>query len=475
MPSLGDIKRRIKSVKNTQQITKAMKMVSAAKLRRAQEEIVAARPYAEKMLEMISRLSREMKAEAENKEDAAKDALGDHDEEAWDSWDIATDTSVEGGPGEGEDQAAAGGDEAGGEETELPVATDTSVEDGPVGEDQEAEGEEAEGVAPELVSEVPVEPWPEDEVQEATGSYVSKVLGMLPWRAAKAAEKGPGSYLGKALGMLPWRAAKAASKKQHPLLSGTGGPSRPGGPSRSGGPKKGIVFITSDRGLCGSFNTVLLRTMEDFLSENADSEPVLYLMGNRGIDYFKRRGFKVLSSRPTGTKRPEYSAAAEIARELIDLYLGKEVDEVYIVYSEFISALTQVPRVRKLLPITPEAAKEAAPEALEEEAPPGPEEEAGQPGETGESVEAEVKFLYEPSTEEVLADLLPKHVEVQFFSALLESSASEHGARMTAMDAASRNASDMIAGLTLKYNRLRQAAITKELMEIISGAESLKS
>jgi F-type H+-transporting ATPase subunit gamma len=307
--------------------------------------------------------------------------------------------------------------------------------------------------------------------EKVRGSYVGKALGRVLGRAAEVAEKGKGSYVGKkVLGIIPGGAART-SEKQHPLLSGTGGPSRPGGP------KKGVVLITSDRGLCGAFNTVLLRTMEDFLAEHADSEPVLYLMGNRGIEYFNRRGFKAFSSRAVGTKRPEYSTAAEIARELIDLYLNKEVDEVYIVYSEFISALTQVPRIRRLLPITPEAAEEAVDEVAKEEAPvpPGPGEEGGQPDGEGRNGEAEVKFLYEPSTREVLADLLPKHVEVQFFSTLLESSASEHGARMTAMDAASRSASEMIDGLTLKYNRLRQAAITKELMEIISGAESLKS
>jgi F-type H+-transporting ATPase subunit gamma len=128
-----------------------------------------------------------------------------------------------------------------------------------------------------------------------------------------------------------------------------------------------------------------------------------------------------------------------------------------VVYSEFKSALTQYPRIRKILPITPEAAAEQE--------------------DTGEEAEfkVEVKFLYEPSGDQVLEDLLPKYVEVQLFRALLESSASEHGARMTAMDGASRSASEMIDSLTLKYNRLRQAAITKELMEIISGAESLKS
>ncbi len=506
MPSLGDIKRRIKSVQNTQQITKAMKMVSASKLKKAQDEIVAARPYAGKMLDMISRLAASMFAESEakDKEDAANGAWLD-DEEVWDSWDVATDASVEDGPGsedegaspeggeagdvepldiatdtpvedgpEGEEQGAAPeGEEAGGEETAPPVATDASVEDPPEGEDKEAapEGEETAEEASEPVSEMPVEPWPEDEGQGAAkpGSYMKKALGMIPWRVVRAVEKERTSYVGKALGMIPWRVVKAAGKergsyvgkalgiilgrgakasiKQHPLLSGTGGP------------KKGVVLITSDRGLCGSFNTVMLRTVESFLAENAEAEPALYLLGRRGIEHFKRRDLKTLSSKPIGNKRPDYAMAAGISREFIELYLSGELDEVYVIYSEFKSALTQTPRIRKILPITPEAVAEA--------------EDTGEEGDV--EYKAEVKFLYEPSTDEILEDLLPKYVEVQLFRALLESAASEHGARMTAMDGASRSASDMIDSLTLKYNRLRQAAITKELMEIISGAEALKS
>ena len=335
MPSLGDIKRRIKSVKNTQQITKAMKMVSAAKLKKAQDEIVAARPYAEKMLEMISRLAEKS------------------------------------GEGEAAPEAA-------------PVV--------------EAAAEEAQ---------------PDSIVIEDAA------------REAKA------------------------SGSTHPLLTGTGGP------------KKGVVLITSDRGLCGSFNAVMLRTVEKFLNENADATPALYLLGRRGVDHFKRRDIKQLSSKAMGNKRPDYAMTAGISKELIDLYLTGELDEVYVIYSEFKSALTQYPRIQKILPITPEPAAEDAAEAAAE---------AG----AGEDV-VDIEFLYEPSVDAVLEDLLPKYVEIQVFRALLESSASEHGARMTAMDGASRSASEMIDSLTLKYNRLRQAAITKELMEIISGAESLKS
>lgn len=288
MPNLKDIKRRIKSVKNTRQITKAMKMVSAAKLKRAQDEITAARPYAEKMLELINSL------------------------------------------------------------------------------------------------------------------------------------------------------ASKASSDSHPLLE------------NRGNARIGLILFTSDRGLCGGFNSQLLRTAERFIRENGSSEVSLYLVGKRGAEYFKRRSFKILNARIIGGGRPGYSTAVEIANDVVAAYMNGELDEVHVIFSEFKSAMTQTPLTQKLLPVS--AATEA--EKMEE-------------GGQGE-------YLYEPSEGAVLASLLPKYVEVQAFRALLETSASEHGARMTSMDSASKNAGSMIGGLTLVYNRLRQAAITRELMEIIGGAEALK-
>ncbi len=287
MASLKDIKRRIKSVKNTQQITKAMKMVSAAKLKKAQDEIVAARPYAEKLLGLITSL------------------------------------------------------------------------------------------------------------------------------------------------------ASKTSPDSHPLLASTGGN------------RLGVILFTSDRGLCGGFNTQLLRTIERFMREKAGSEISLYLIGKRGGEYFKRRNISIISSRAVGSGRPNYSTAVEVANSVIDAYLKGELDEVHIIYSQFKTALTQIPVVQRLLPIAAPTAEEA-------------------------KEEGQGEFLFEPTEGAVLASLLPKYVEVQAFRAYLETSASEHGARMTSMDSASKNASQMIGSLTLKYNRIRQAAITKELMEIIGGAEALK-
>ncbi len=284
MPSLRDIKRRIKSVKNTQQITKAMKMVSAAKLRRAHEDIIAARPYAQKILEIINSL------------------------------------------------------------------------------------------------------------------------------------------------------AARVSPDAHPLLS-----------KRAGG-KIELIVITSDRGLCGGFNSSIIRKAEGFVRTTCGDAGVTFnLIGKKVKDYFKRRDFNIRQDRPVGSGRPKYATAAEIAEEIVDAYIKETFDEAYLVYGEFKSALSQKPVIQKLLPVEPKGTEESPTE-----------------------------YIYEPSQEAILADILPKYVEIQVFRALLESAASEHGARMAAMDSATKNAKEMISGLTLTYNRFRQAAITKELMEIVSGAEALK-
>ncbi|HHD11978.1 MAG TPA: ATP synthase F1 subunit gamma [Deltaproteobacteria bacterium] len=286
MATLRDIKRRIKSVKNTQQITKAMKMVSAAKLRRAQEDITSARPYAEKIKGLVSSLA--------------------------------------------------------------------------------------------------------SRVMPESNEFLSKA--------------------GKGRALL-------------------------------------AVFV-SDRGLCGGFNTNLIRKAERFVEENPELNASYYLVGRRAHEHYKRRGVNIVKTLSIGIARPSYGFAQSIAEDLIKAYKEDQTDEVYIIYSEFRSALSQRPVIERVLPL-----------ATEEEE---------------EKEEKTEGILFEPSEEEVLAELLPKYVEFQVYRALLETAASEHGARMTAMDAATRNAGEMINKLTLDFNRARQAAITKELMEIISGAEALK-
>lgn len=293
MASLNDIKRRIKSVKNTQQITKAMKMVAAAKLRKAQEDILAARPYADKMFQMVGSL--------------------------------------------------AGGTNA-----------DAS-----------------------------------------------------------------------------------------PLLS-----------KNSSTGKIDLILFTSDRGLCGGFNTNLIRRADAFIKTHSDKTVRVRLVGTRGNEHFKRRDFEILSFNFMGSTRPQIGSAVEQTKDIIEDYLAGNTEEVHILYGKFISALTQEPTLKQLFPFeTEEAEVKVATEA---------------------GATASAGFTFEPSEEDVLETLLPKASETIIFNAMLETAASEHAARMAAMDSASKNAKEVIESLNIIYNRVRQTAITTELMEIIGGSEALK-
>jgi F-type H+-transporting ATPase subunit gamma len=287
MATLKAIRKRISSVRNTQQITKAMKMVSAAKLRRAQDAAIAARPYAEKMTELLANV------------------------------------------------------------------------------------------------------------------------------------------------------AARVSSAAHPLLEGRDEK------------KILLVLFTSDRGLCGGYNANLIRAAEAFIRKNSgDTEIELALVGRKGADYFRRRRSAIADRYIGILATPADELAAEIGQKLIARFTNRETDAVYILYSRFRSALSQVPTLEKILPI-----------ALAESA---------------EIAEHATEYLYEPGVEQLLASLLPRITDVAIQRALLEAIASEHGARMTAMDSATSNASKMIGSLTLQMNRARQASITRELMEIIGTAEALK-
>ena len=301
MPSLLDIRRRIRAVKSTQQITKAMKMVAASKLRRAQERIQHARPFATQMLRVLN-------------------------------------------------------------------------------------------------------------------SLASRVE--------------PGA---------------------HPLLDERNA-------QRAGG--RALLFvITADRGLCGSFNTNVIKSAGTFIVESRDREVALGLVGRRGRDYFARRGFEVRYEQINLFAMLKFEDAVAIARSGIDAFTKGDVDGVYLVYNEFKSVMVQRVVVERLLPI-PRGAFSGEAEKEKESAPQQPN-------------EAVVDYLYEPTAEELLTTLIPSHVEVQVFRALLESAAAEHAARMTAMDAATRNSAEMIDQLTLYMNKVRQAAITREIIEVVSGAQAL--
>jgi F-type H+-transporting ATPase subunit gamma len=294
MANLLDIRRRIKSVKNTQQITKAMKMVSAAKLKRASDRVVNARPFANKMGDVLGELS-----------------------------------------------------------------------------------------------------------------------------------------------------GQTAEDFHHPLLDARGDQ------------RYLLVLVTADKGLCGAFNTNLLKAAQNFVKEHPDQSIDLLAIGRKGRDFFRRRRAEIVGEYVglTGKGRVEFAEALEVAHDVIKRFTeDEELDKVFLIFNEFKSVLTQRVMVEQLLPISRAADSDV----------------------TGAGQAAEMKeYIYEQTPMEIFSRLLPRLVETQIFRALLESIASEQGARMTAMDAASKNAGDLISSLTLNMNRVRQAAITREIIEIVSGAAAL--
>lgn len=210
-----------------------------------------------------------------------------------------------------------------------------------------------------------------------------------------------------------------------------------------------LVVVTGDKGLCGAFNTNVNRAAGAFVRRRAaeGAEVSLVTLGRKATDFWKRRSVPVLEARPGLFQRFGYGTAAEIARSLAARFTGGEVDAVHVVFNEFRSVISQVVGVKRLLPI-----------------------ELGELEAGGGGTD----YLYEPAPDVILGRLLPRHLEFQLFRVLLESNAAENAARMTAMESATKNAGEMIDSLTLTYNRARQAKITKELIEIVSGAEALK-
>jgi F-type H+-transporting ATPase subunit gamma len=285
MPSLIDFRRRIRSVKNTQQITKAMKMVSAAKLRRAQERVIAARPYAQLMRDMLANLV-----------------------------------------------AAAASDD----------------------------------------------------------------------RSADS----------------PWLVKREAKRID-------------------------LVFFSSDTGLAGAFNSNLLKAAQKFHEENQGATITLTLIGRKGRDFYRKRNAAILSEHINVLNKPTYQDAASIAQEIIRRYKDGETDAVYVINNDFKSVMTANLSVMQLLPLEL------------------PKQDAGKPG---------TDYIYEQSPLDMLERLMPRFVEVAVLRAMLETVAAYQAARMTAMDTASSNAKDVIDTLTLHMNRVRQAAITKEIIEVVSGA-----
>lgn len=221
-----------------------------------------------------------------------------------------------------------------------------------------------------------------------------------------------------------------------------------------------LFVITADRGLCGSFNTNAIKAASTFIVEDAAREVALGLVGRRGRDFFARRGFEVRYEQVNLFQSLQYGHAQSIATEAITSFTSGAVDSVYLLYNEFKSVIQQRIVVERLLPI-PRLDIEATPVA-------------GQAApEPGMPSPLQVDYLYEPAPAELFNALIPRHVEIQAWRALLESNAAFYAAQMTAMDSASRNAADIIDQLTLYMNKVRQAAITREIIEVVSGADAL--
>ncbi len=205
-----------------------------------------------------------------------------------------------------------------------------------------------------------------------------------------------------------------------------------------------LLVVTGDKGLAGAFNASVIKMAQRAMDEHQWSSVQLVLLGKKGADFFRRRSIPIRHTESDIFQALSIERANVVSDLLIQDYVTEKIDAVYVVYNEFKSVIQQNLRVERILPFN----------RLKDDAP-------------------TVEYLYEPGPVEILQELLPKHVEFQLYRILLESAAAEHGARMTAMDAASKNAADMIESLTLKYNRMRQASITTEIIEIVSGAAAL--
>jgi F-type H+-transporting ATPase subunit gamma len=214
------------------------------------------------------------------------------------------------------------------------------------------------------------------------------------------------------------------------------------------GPRRQVVIITADKGLAGAFNSNVIRRALEFVRQSNVTEVTLVVVGRKARDFYRRRQWTIKRDLIGFWDRLAYSHASELADYFMQQYLDSEVDEVYLVYNEFRSVASQRPVREQLLPIPRKA--------------------------EGEADSTAVDYIYEPDPRAILDELLPRHVRTQVFRALMESLAGEYGARMTAMEAATKNAKEMIDVLTIQFNKARQEKITKELLDIVGGAEALK-
>ncbi|MBN1295050.1 MAG: ATP synthase F1 subunit gamma [Candidatus Latescibacteria bacterium] len=208
-----------------------------------------------------------------------------------------------------------------------------------------------------------------------------------------------------------------------------------------------LVVVTADSGLCGGFNTNIIRSARSYLEENRDKDIKLFCIGRKGRDFFRRLELEIVGSKVLFFNHLKYADAVEAVAQIKDLFLNDRYDRVDVLYNEFKSAIAQILRTKQMLPLVPAETEEAL---------------------------TPIDYIYEPDEYTVFDTLIPYNLEIQMWRILLESHASEMGAKMTAMDAATENANDLLNILTISYNRARQALITKEISEIVGGAEGLK-
>jgi F-type H+-transporting ATPase subunit gamma len=260
-----------------------------------------------------------------------------------------------------------------------------------------------------------------------------KMVAAAKLRRAQEAAEAARPYADKIQALLRNVAARVEDAA-HPLLQ-----------TRAEQRSVDLILVTADRGLCGGYNTNLIRKADAFLQERGGNVRLI-IVGRRGLDYFKRRPVNILDKHINLLKGPDSALAQALGAQVSRDFAAARCDSVYVLYNQFRSPVVQIPTLEQILPIAPATSAAAA----------------------------ATDYLYEPSEAELLDRLLRRYITVLILRAFLEALASEHGARMTAMDSATNNASDMIDRLTLEMNRARQASITKELMEIIGGAEALK-
>jgi F-type H+-transporting ATPase subunit gamma len=265
-----------------------------------------------------------------------------------------------------------------------------------------------------------------------------KMVSASKLRRAQARIINARPYANQALRLMS-SVARRVDPEAHPLLRET---ENPGAPPL-------LIVISADRGLCGSFNGNVIKRASSFVQDTPDHQVAMALVGRKGRDFFVRRKVDVRYEVVNVFQHVKYEDAQAIAKMAIEAFTEGRVGSVYLLYNEFKSVMQQNVIVERLLPIprlTPENGGVEGPL---------------------------VDYLYEPSADEILTTIVPRHVEIQTYRALLESAAAEHAARMTAMDAATRNAQEMVDKLTLYMNKVRQAAITREIIEVVSGAQAL--